>query len=67
MGTALDELRAVEEFEYIVVNDDLETAMKGLEAIVMAERQKRTRYVALEGRVAKMEQVLGAIQGGVGR
>lgn len=58
LRTALDELRAVGEFDYVVVNDDFETALRSLQNIVAAERHRRTRYVALEVRIAQMEQVL---------
>jgi len=58
MKTALDELRAVPEFDYVVVNDTIATATRSLEAIVGAERNRRTRYVALEQRVSQLEQVL---------
>jgi len=63
LGTALEELRAVPEFDYIVVNDDFESAVDSLDAIVTAERQRRQRYVALESRVAKLERVLKSRMG----
>jgi len=64
LRTALDELRAIDEFDYVVVNDEFDTALESLEAIVAAERHRRTRYVALDGRVAKMERKLEVLLGG---
>jgi guanylate kinase len=58
LHTALEELQAVQEFDYVVVNDDFETALAALQSIVAAERQRRTRFVALESRVEQLERVL---------
>lgn len=43
MRTALEELRSVDGFDYVVVNDDFETALGVLEAIVVAERHRTMR------------------------
>jgi guanylate kinase len=64
LRTALDELQAVDEFDYVVVNDDFDAALRALEAIVAAEHHRRTRYVALDGRVGRMERKLGVLLGG---
>jgi guanylate kinase len=64
LRTALKELQAVPEFDYVVVNDDFETALAALQSIVAAERQRRTRFVALESRVAQLERVLKTMLGG---
>ena len=45
LETAREELKAVGDFDYIVVNDDFERALATLEAIVLAER-RRTRHVS---------------------
>jgi guanylate kinase len=58
LRTALDELRAVGEFDYVVVNDDLPRALQSLQAIFGAERHRRTRYMALGSRVEQLERVL---------
>jgi len=58
LRTALEELQAVPEFDYVVVNDDFESALAALLSIVAAERQRRTRFVALDSRVAQLERVL---------
>jgi guanylate kinase len=65
LRTALEELHAIPEFDYVVVNDDFESAVDSLEAIVTAERQRRHRYVALESRVGKLERVLQSRMGEV--
>jgi guanylate kinase len=58
LNSALTELGAIAEFEYIVVNDDFETAVRALEGIVEAERHKRTRYIALDERVQQLERII---------
>jgi guanylate kinase len=58
LQSALNELGAVDEFDYIVVNDDFETAVTALEGIVEAERHRRTRYVALDERVSQLERII---------
>lgn len=64
LRSALAELGAVNEFDYIVVNDDFEAAVRALAAIVEAERHRRTRYVALDERVSKLERLLQNMIGG---
>ncbi|MCD6128322.1 guanylate kinase [Candidatus Bipolaricaulota bacterium] len=41
---AREEVRHIPEFHYLVVNDRLENAVRELEAIVMAERRRITRW-----------------------
>ncbi|MFC1855055.1 guanylate kinase [Thermodesulfobacteriota bacterium] len=43
MLNAMDEIRAATEFDYIVTNDDLNTAFFGLNAVIVAERLKREK------------------------
>lgn len=43
LRNSLDEVRQYTHFKYVVVNDDLKTASHNLEAIIIAERQKRYR------------------------
>lgn len=43
MRTAIEELRSTEGFDYVVVNDDFETALRVLEAIVIAEPHRAER------------------------
>jgi guanylate kinase len=44
MANARDELRALPEYEYVVVNDELDRAIAALRAIVVSERCRRARY-----------------------
>lgn len=44
MANARDELRALPEYEYVVVNDELDRAIAALRAIVVSERYRRARY-----------------------
>jgi guanylate kinase len=48
LRTARAELDAVTEFDYVIVNDDFELAVRRLESIVAAERACVTRTVALD-------------------
>lgn len=64
LTTALAELGAVDEFDYIVVNEDIETAVDALRAILEAERNRRTRFVALGERVSRIENILQNMIGG---
>ncbi|HVX41669.1 MAG TPA: guanylate kinase [Gemmatimonadaceae bacterium] len=51
LNSALEELRAVEEYEYVVVNDDLESAVLRVEAILDAEVVSRQRVNGLRNQV----------------
>lgn len=63
LESAREELRAVEHYQYVVVNDDLEHALSTVSSIIDAENVRRTRVRGLEGRVgnliAQIEQALG--------
>ena len=54
LHSALLELRAVEEYEYVVVNDDLERAVASVGAILDAEVVIRTRVSGLRRQVAEL-------------
>jgi len=54
LHSALQELRAVEEYEYVVVNDDLEHAVERVEAILDAEVVSRQRVVGLTRQVQSL-------------
>ena len=56
LQSALLELQAIDEYEYVVVNDDLEQAIKTVSAIIDAE-------VVSRDRVAGMRQSVAAIIG----
>jgi guanylate kinase len=47
MAKARDEISHCPEYEYVVVNDDLDRALAGLRAILAAERLKRRRQTGL--------------------
>jgi guanylate kinase len=61
LQTARQELRAAGLFDYIIVNDDFEAALKRLEAIVTAERAKVSRSVNLEQRIGALDQELAKL------
>jgi len=42
MAAALDELSHYAEFDYLVINDQFETALTELRAILIAQRQRQT-------------------------
>lgn len=58
LETARQELRAAREFDYIVVNDDFERAVKVLEAIIEAERTRNTHVTQVERDVQALDAEL---------
>jgi guanylate kinase len=58
LRSALQELRAVNEYEYVVVNDDLEQAVARVGAIVDAEVVRHERAEGLESRVLALVREL---------
>ncbi len=58
LETARQELRAAGLFDYIIVNDDFEEALRRLESIVVAERAKVSRSVNLEQRIDSLDNEL---------
>ena len=52
LQSALQELQAVDEYEYVVVNDDLEQAVQRVCSIVDAEVSSRNRVAGLRTQVA---------------
>lgn len=52
--SALQELQAVEEYEYIIVNDDLEQAVQRVSSIIDAEVVSRERVADLRQQVADL-------------
>lgn len=47
MGHASDEISHWAEYDYVVVNDDVETALKKIQTILAAERLKRGRQIGI--------------------
>ncbi|HET9949972.1 MAG TPA: guanylate kinase [Longimicrobiales bacterium] len=60
LRTALEELQAVGEFDYVVVNDDLERCLEAIRGIVSGE-EEGIRPAALEERVQAMRAEIGRI------
>ena len=54
LHSALRELRAVDEYEYVVINDDLEHAVQRVEAILDAEVVSRERVIGLTQQVQSL-------------
>ena len=54
LHSALQELRAIEEYEYVVVNDDLERAVQRVSAVIDAEVVSRERVRGLETQVEQL-------------
>ena len=58
MLNALEELRHAEEYQYVVVNDDLERAVARVSAIIDAETSRRERVPDLEAQVRSLTERL---------
>lgn len=58
LESALQELQAVEEYEYVVVNDVLEASVRRVSAIIDAEVVSRERVAGLREQVATLIQRL---------
>jgi guanylate kinase len=58
MAAAAGELSHWSEYDYAIVNHDVETSVSGLTAIVNAERLKRLRQVGLKSFVGKLQASL---------
>jgi guanylate kinase len=54
MATATDEMSHWGEYDYIVVNVDLDESVAAVQAILRAERLRRDRQIGLQGFVAAM-------------
>jgi guanylate kinase len=58
LQSALQELQSVDEYEYVVVNDDLDSAIKRIGSIIDAEVFSRDRVVGLRTQVALLIEQL---------
>ena len=58
MAKASDEISHYAEYDYIIVNDDVEKALKELTAILVAERVRRERRVGLRTFVQQLQRAL---------
>ena len=54
MKTAIDEVSGWQEFDYIIVNDDLDKAVATVQSIIASERLKRVRLPKLSGKMEGM-------------
>jgi guanylate kinase len=67
LRNARDELRAIADYHYVVVNDDLDRAVGQVGAIIDAESMRRERLRALDEQVAdliaELERGLDAAHG----
>lgn len=59
--TARIELAAVDEFDYVVINDNVETAVGAIEAIVRAERHRYSRMGGIDDRLLRLRNGLDAL------
>ena len=64
LHSALHELRAINEYDYVVVNDDLDQAVARVGSIVDAEVVSRERIFGLQ---RKVEQLIGRLESEVQR
>ena len=58
MAAASAEISHWPEYDYVIVNTDIEDSVKGLTAILVAERQKRARLSGLTAFVREMQKGL---------
>ncbi len=67
MRTALQELQSVDDFDYVVVNDDFDDALRVLEAILTAERHRANRSrEELHAEMARLGSEVSAFIAGEG-
>ena len=59
MARAMDEIRHWDEYEYVIVNDDLDASESALRSILQAERRRRERQNGLQDFVAGLEMARG--------
>ena len=61
MAEAVEEMADYREFDYLIINDDFETALSQLQAVVLAERARVKRMRDEHG--ALISHLLGAVRG----
>jgi guanylate kinase len=54
MAKAADEISHWPEYDYIIVNTDIDRALKDVQAILNAERLKRTRQIGISEFAARL-------------
>ncbi|HZD27772.1 MAG TPA: guanylate kinase, partial [Xanthobacteraceae bacterium] len=58
MATAADEMSHWEEYDYVVINTDIDRAFKEVQTILAAERLKRERQTGLSDFVRRLQAQL---------
>jgi len=58
LRNARDELAAVNEYHYVVINEDLDTAVRQVGSIIDAESARRQRIAALDAQVSELIEEL---------
>ena len=58
LESAVKEVGAAPEYEYVLVNDELDRAVNSLSAIIDAESVRRDRMEGLDGRIAELTREL---------
>jgi guanylate kinase len=58
LRSARDELAAVHEYHYVVINEDLDAAVRQVGSIIDAESARRDRIAALDAQVAELIEQL---------
>jgi guanylate kinase len=53
--SAKDELRAIDLYQYVIVNDDIDAAVAAVSSIIEAEGLRRSRNGTLDGRVKELK------------
>ncbi|MFQ5972215.1 MAG: guanylate kinase, partial [Alphaproteobacteria bacterium] len=56
MAKAADEMTHWTEYQYVVINTDFENSTRHVQAILQAERLKRTRQIGLSNFVTRLRQ-----------
>ncbi len=63
MAKAADEMQHYPEYDYVIINDDLNRSIATAQAILNGERAKRARHVGLNEFVKAQQQILRAQHG----
>lgn len=63
LANARIEIAHWSEYDYVILNDDLDASFKTLQAILLAERVKRTQRPALAAFVAELDEGLAKLAG----
>lgn len=56
MGQALDEISHYQEYDYVIINEDVDRTFEDLRAILVAERQRRRRLIGLSNFVKQLRE-----------